>query len=294
MAESTATTTVLRWSIEQRLAFIDRRLYWDGQINRSDLVDRFGVSVPQASADLSRYEKASKGNMAYDLHAKSYLVTDEFTPRVDPNAREYLAQLHLIADDVLKPEESWIGKLPEFATVPRVRRRLGAEVLRRLVQAMRANLGVEISYQSLQASKPTKRWITPHAMSFDGQRWHARSWCHQRGRFLDFVLARIFEVHQEVRSSIDASKDLAWHTQATVRLGPNPALPPSQRHAVALDYGMRDNVVEIPVRLCLVYYLNRQLLLDVADRLNPERVPLVVLNADELNRELERVGEALI
>jgi hypothetical protein len=45
----------LRWGVEQRLEFIEFRLFWEGHVNRIDLMDQFGVSVNQASMDLNRY-----------------------------------------------------------------------------------------------------------------------------------------------------------------------------------------------------------------------------------------------
>ena len=62
----------LRWGVEQRLEFIEFRLFWEGAINRSDLVDQFGVSVPQASNDLRRYQEIAPCNMVYDKSAKRY------------------------------------------------------------------------------------------------------------------------------------------------------------------------------------------------------------------------------
>ena len=50
-------TKVARWGQERRLEFIDFRLYWEGRINRSDLIDFFGISVPQASLDLAKYQR---------------------------------------------------------------------------------------------------------------------------------------------------------------------------------------------------------------------------------------------
>ncbi len=44
----------LRWVVEQRLEFIEFRLFWEGHVNFGDLMDAFGVSVNQASTDLSR------------------------------------------------------------------------------------------------------------------------------------------------------------------------------------------------------------------------------------------------
>lgn len=282
----------IRWSVEQRLGFIERRLYWDAQINRSDLIEHFSISTPQASADLAHYDQVAPGNMTYDNRAKAYVVTPTFQPRVEPNARQYLAQLQLIADDVLREGESWLGWVPPYGIVPRVRRKLEASVLRSILEAIHQGRALEIHYQSLQSETPSTRWVAPHALSFDGQRWHVRAWCYRREKFLDFVLARVLGVLGSRDETCDATQDRAWHCTAKVRLGPNPKLALSHQRAIALDYGMVDGVVEIEVRLSLVYYLKRQMLLDITDHVPPERAQVVLLNADELNRELEMVGES--
>lgn len=290
----TETEPTHRWSVEQRLAFIERRLYWDGQINRSDLVDQFSISVPQASSDLSTYELAAPGNMHYDKSAKAYLASTEFQPRAEPSARQYLAQLQLLADNVLTPRESWLGRTPPHGIVPRVRRTLEAKVLRRVLEAIRFKLGLQIKYQSMTSIDPSTRWIVPHALGFDGHRWHVRGWCHRRGKFLDFVMARVLQVIDHRQESIDDTLDQAWHQTGRIRLGPNPSLTTPQRRAIALDYGMTEESVEIEVRLSLVYYLSRQMLLDVAHLLPPERAQVVLLNKAELNEKLVSVGESPI
>ncbi|MNR25559.1 hypothetical protein D3C85_1427190 [compost metagenome] len=52
--------------------------------------------------------------------------------------------------------------------------------------------------------------------------------------------------------------------------------------------------MEVEVRRSLVYYFVRQLLLDVAEHLPVERVHIVLLNADEVNKALEAVDESAI
>jgi hypothetical protein len=59
----------LRWGGEQRLEFIEFRLSWKGQVNRSDLMDQFGLS--QASTDLERYIGIAPTNMVYDKGART-------------------------------------------------------------------------------------------------------------------------------------------------------------------------------------------------------------------------------
>ena len=70
----------LRWGVERRLEFIEFRLFWEGRVNRSDLIDTFGVSINQASTDLNRYLAMAPANMAYDKRVRAYLRTDRFKP----------------------------------------------------------------------------------------------------------------------------------------------------------------------------------------------------------------------
>jgi hypothetical protein len=62
-----------RWSSDQRIEFIEFRLFWEGRVNRSDITEKFGVSIPQASADLAHYREIAPNNMRYDGSAKQYL-----------------------------------------------------------------------------------------------------------------------------------------------------------------------------------------------------------------------------
>ena len=71
----------ISWSVETRLEFVEFRLFWDGRVNRGDLVRHFGISVPQASTDLARYQQLAPGNLLYDRNAKTYAAAKGFTPR---------------------------------------------------------------------------------------------------------------------------------------------------------------------------------------------------------------------
>ena len=104
----------LRWSVERRMEFIEFRLYWEGGINRADITDRFGVSVPQASKDLSLYQELAPGNMEYDKSEKRYFTARRFTSRfLKPDPDQYLSQLQAIAAGAVLAGETWISKMPE-------------------------------------------------------------------------------------------------------------------------------------------------------------------------------------
>src|ERR1700721_1293046 len=61
-----------KWGQERRLEFIEFRLLWDGRINRKELVNFFGISIPQASLDLARYIALAPRNLEYDKRSKVY------------------------------------------------------------------------------------------------------------------------------------------------------------------------------------------------------------------------------
>ena len=70
-----------RWGPEQRLEFIEFRLFWDGGVRRGDLMSRFNVSTPQASTDLANYRELAPENIEYDATQKRYVATAAFLPR---------------------------------------------------------------------------------------------------------------------------------------------------------------------------------------------------------------------
>jgi hypothetical protein len=71
----------LSWGVERRLEFIEFRLFWEGRVNRSDLMEVFGVSVNQASTDLNRYLGMAPNNMLYDKSARTYVRAKHFESR---------------------------------------------------------------------------------------------------------------------------------------------------------------------------------------------------------------------
>jgi hypothetical protein len=277
-----------RWGVDQRLEFIEFRLFWDGVLNRLDIVDRFGVSSVQASSDLARYKEIAPENFDYDASQKRFLASDSFEPRlIKPNADRYLVQLKAIADKVIQRGDTNIGVVPVTDGMPVPHRRVDAQILRRIVFAIRAKQGMLVRYHSMNVKRPEPSWreITPHAFAFDGLRWHIRSYCHVESRFKDFILSRVLELGDEVTPGKLAIDDEEWNRFFTVVLVPNPKLAPAQQETVALDYGMQGGRLEMPVRCALLYYFNKRLRLDIAELVdNPKETPIVVENRADFER----------
>ena len=266
------------------MEFIEFRLFWEGQINRSDLVEQFGISVPQASADLKRYQDAAPNTIRYDSHRKTYLPTEKFTPRhLEPSGDAYLAQIRLRESGVVGEGETWAERMPDFSVVPILRRSVRPEILRAIVGAARDSLGLKVKYQSASSNSTNWRWIAPHALGFDGFSWHTRAWCLRNEEFRDFVLTRITEIGESRPEIVDTQLDFAWNQSVTLVVQPNPKLSPGARKAVELDFGMERGRCKIETRVSLSFYLERHLgLKQDPMKTDPEHQRLVLVNRDDV------------
>lgn len=284
----------MRWGVEKRMEFIEFRLFWEDGINRADIIHQFGVSVPQASKDLTLYEERAPGNLHYDKSAKRYRASDEFKPAfLEPDAAAYLAYLCANNGTEAGPAEAWLATTPDFDAMPIPHRRVDVAVLRDVVAAMREDRSLEVRYQSMNPSRPPFEWrrITPHALGNDGLRWHIRAFCHIDRKFKDFVLSRCLNTRKLDSPGSTPENDTLWNEYFVVALEPNPALSDSQQSVIARDFEMQGRRAEVLVRKALLYYFQKRLRLDVADQIdNPHEIPVVIANRADFDAAL---GEAM-
>jgi hypothetical protein len=294
MAES---LTTLKWGVERRLEFIEFRLFWEGGVNRSDIIDMFDVSVPQASKDLTLYQERAPRNALYDKSAKRYVASDHFEPHfLKPDPDGYLSRLRSLAEGLIDLSESWITQVPDTDIALTPRRDINAGVLRAVLSAVRDRRSVEIHYQSMSKDRPHPIWrrITPHAFGYDGFRWHVRGYCHVTDKFKDFLLPRILDVGDLGEAGSLAEQDALWQERFSVEIGPHPELTESQKAVVAKDYGMTSGSVVLTVRYAMLFYVLKRLgLLGDASQLPARSQHIVVVNRDAAVAALEKAEFAL-
>jgi hypothetical protein len=251
------------WGQDRRLEFIEFRLLWDGKINRGEVAEYFNVSIQQASLDFARYMVLAKDNMEYNRREKVYRSTKQFTPLfIAPDTQTYLNELSGLAMGTISPSFSLVGARPPCDVVTLPVRRVSREVLLPILWAMRDGTEIDVTYQSMRSPGPTRQWIAPHSLAFDGTRWHARAWCHRSSRFRDFVLTRFEEIHGRRAGIVNLQDDVEWHTFVVIEVEPNPSLTISQRESVINDFGMVDERLSKTIRRALVSYFVRHLRID--------------------------------
>jgi hypothetical protein len=269
-----------KWGVERRLEFIELQLFWEGSLNRADLINEFGLSVPQASKDLSLYQEQAPKNLSYDKSLKKYFASKSFKPQFcELDGDKYLQSI--VSDDVAKTFS--IDALP----IPH--RTISVDVLRSLLMAIRSKQAIEILYQSMSngRTEPTWRKISPHSIGTDGLRWHARAYCHIDNKYKDFIISRCGETRSVADADLQVPADRLWNEVIDVQLIPNPLLNYSQKAVIASDFGMELGQTSVQIRKAMLYYFWKRLRLDIAEKVDsPSEAPVVIKNRAEFETAL--------
>ena len=273
-----------RWSQKRRLEFIDFRLRWNRTVNRGELVEFFRISIQQASADLAHYSHIAPRNMEYDKSMKKYRATASFRPAVNENdAQTYLSELLGLSVGTLTSSASFIGWQPPHDIVRYPVRPIDTDILLRIIWAIRDRDELMVSYQSMRDETATTGWISPHALGFDGHRWHVRAWCQESKGFRDFVISRIQHIEASKQATKSGEADSWWNTYIDVVVKPRQGLTDGQRRAIETDFGMTRGRLKLSCRKALAFYLLRQMQVDRPPDLSPASQPLELMNGDELS-----------
>jgi hypothetical protein len=242
----------LTQSQRDRLAFIDLRARYLGEVGRQDVIDRFGLQVAAASRDLTQYRELASGNLEYDAKDKHYRATARFRPLFDFPVHRVLTWLR----DGFGDDEPSRAKLPlvHEAAAPPIR--ISLETLSVLTRAIYRRGAAQISYTTL-ADGMTTREVAPFALGSDGLRWHVRAFDRRTGEFRDFALGRISDAQLTVAGVADHERpqhDIQWNRVAELDLVPHPA---NVRHpdAIEAEYGMEGGALKVHVRAAMAGHL---------------------------------------
>lgn len=242
----------------ERLAFIDFRAYFLGEVRRSDITERFRIETAAASRDLANYKSAG-GMISLDSSTKTYKPDPDFKPLFDhPADRVFSALCQGFGEGVNHSHRPLVPcDIPHQLNTPAI------ETVAIISRAICQKRAVQIEYSSF-SSGPTERVIVPFALANTGSRWHVRAFDRRRGRFSDFVLTRIRNPRELLDSSADeherGANDIQWNRIVELEIVPHPGS--GHKEIIASDYGMQDEVLHVKVRASLAGYFLRQWAVD--------------------------------
>lgn len=235
----------------ERLAYIDFRLYFFGEIGRPDLANRFGVAPAGATRDIALYREIAPQNIEFDGSSKVYRIGKDFVPLFEHASQRVLSALALGFGDGANGEMQSLlpCESPTALSNPKM------DVLAPICRAIHAKRPVAIRYHSMSSGE-SERVIVPFALVDTGLRWHVRAFDRKSGEFRDFVVTRIEAptlLDEEPQANERPDNDIQWTRIVEMDFVPHPRL--SRPEIIRMDYGMRDGSIRMRVRAAVAGYM---------------------------------------
>lgn len=249
----------------QRLAYIEFRVWFYGEVSRKDVRERFEVATAAGTRDLALYRELAPLNVSYEHKAYRYLPT--FVPLFEHEVERVLAALTC----GFGAGEPARGGAPVSHAVPGRLNQPQLEILATVTRAMQGGYALRLIYHSMKTGAGFRE-IVPHALVDSGLRWHVRAYDRTKGQFRDLVLTRMEQVvplpeateKQFAAADEKAVADLQWNQWVTLHLEPHPAHPHPE--TIERDYGMQHGRLTVTLRAAVVGYVLRQWLVDCSQQ----------------------------
>ena len=238
-----------------RLAFIELRLRFVGDLQRQDLVKRFGVKTAAATRDMNLYRELAPGNVSYDASGKRYVLPPDFAPIFDyPTERVLTWLTQGFGDGEPAPLKAWVAcETPSNITRPAL------DTLAAVTRAVHRRCPLRLAYHSITSGRSVRE-IVPFALIDTGLRWHVRAFDRKSQEFRDFVITRIEEPvvlsDEAVADHEKSEQDIQWTRIVELQLVPHPDQP--HPYITEMDYGMKKGVLEMRVRAATAGYMLRK------------------------------------
>lgn len=241
----------------ERLAYIEFRLWFFGEVTRKSVLDRFGVATAAGTRDLMLYRDLAPQNAEYEGKVYRYLPT--FKPLFQHQVQRVLSALTSGFGDGERSSEGAV--IPH--EVPARLNQPNLDDLAKVTRAIHGGYPLKLSYHSMKTGL-VAREIVPHALVDSGLRWHVRAFDRTKGEFRDLVLTRMEKLTTFKPGSASAfvqaherqSADAQWLQMVELHLVPHPA----HKHpeSVERDFGMTQSVLKVTTRAAMAGYVLRQ------------------------------------
>lgn len=247
-------TVAVSQAQKERLAYVEMRAWFVGEVRRPDIEARFGIKPAAASRDLTAYKEIAPRNLQYDAVARCYRPTNAFRPVFGFSADRVLSWLQTGFGDGLEPRP----RKPAPCEGPGVMAQPDLNILATISRAICAGRALKVSYLSVSSGRAS-RTIVPVALADTGLRWHVRAFDRKNGRFSDFALRRIERAESLDEKAGEGEKresDAQWARIVDLELVAHPGA--KWREGIEADYGMENGFLRTRTRAALAgYFLHR-------------------------------------
>ena len=243
----------------QRLAYIEFRVWFYGEVARKQVLERFEVATAAGTRDMALYKELVPRNVAYEQ--KRYRYQPSFQPLFEHSVDRVLAALTsgFGAGEPAAAEDTLSHAVPARLNQPSL------EVLATITRAIHEGQALRLRYYSMKTGS-VEREIVPHSLVDSGLRWHVRAYDRTRGGFRDLVLTRMEQLQPAIEpvAAHELSKmDEQWCRKLRLDLLPHPAHPHPE--SIERDFGMQRGRLTVTLRAAVVGYVLRQWQVDCSE-----------------------------
>jgi hypothetical protein len=238
-----------------RLAFVELRVRFIGEIRRQDLVTRFGIQSAAASGIWRSTRSWPRATSTTTPRASPTSWGRTSGPVFDFPPERVLSWLTQgFGDGEPMRLKAWVAsESPSRLTHPDL------DVLASVTRAIHQECPLGIEYHSISSGR-TEREIVPFALIDNGLRWHVRAFDRKSQEFRDFVITRIKRPvvlkGQPVAPHETSDQDIQWTRIVELELVPHPDQP--RPEITEMDYGMQDGVLRMKLRAATAGYILRK------------------------------------
>ena len=190
----------------KQLKFIEFLVYFNGVINREDIINKFNISPASATNLLSQYNKIAPNNLDYNITLKAYEISKTFKPIF--KIRIFLERMPIYTIPIL------IKSIPD-----------DIEKIAIISRAIHKIQVLKITYNSV-SSGVSEREIIPVAFADTQLRWHLRAYDRKRQKYIDFFLNKILKItimkNTSIKEQEHPNNDKQWHQFITLKIKSHP------------------------------------------------------------------------
>lgn len=257
----------------ERFAYIDFMIRFLGGLNRSDLLDFFGIGDAAASKEISEYKKLRAGNADYDrVLRKNVILRDTYEPLIDIDAETALGMLA----NGFNKNKLYDRPLLPYQRVGIVPRHLDIDIVSKVTRAILSKTAIKCHYVSGNSKNHKERTLVPTAFFFDGHSWMFRAFHRESAatggvKFKCFEFSRLKDVSECPNDMALPSETLAqdsdWHLLVPLQLTLHPSLSDRKKSTLVQEFGLNEESDELVIteKAVLVYYLKKHWKIDVND-----------------------------
>lgn len=241
---------------KRQLAYMVKRIFWNGKLQRQDLCRVFDVSAAQGSLLLSRLKDNFPGKI--EAKGKGYAFIEGFVPE-EVGSEVFFSDL-LAAYFAGERPDFFSGVKVPYQVHPAYADHGDPVVVRAIVRALQEKKALKVDYVSLDpGAKATSRTIEPVELEYREGRWHLKAYCYLREEWRHFVISRILEVksleeptYNWIRSG---GEEMA---RVMARYVPHRLLTLDQKRVIERQFDMESGILKVRLLPDEIFYFEKR------------------------------------